>query len=234
MFFYIDWTYIVLILPAFIFSIIANVSVNNAFKKYSQELNTRSMTGYQAARIVLDNYGLHEVRIEMIGGNLSDHYDPRSNVIRLSQSVYNSSSIASVGIACHEVGHAIQYAKKYFPIKIRNAIIPLTNIGSKLSTPLILIGILLSSFGSMYSYIAYAGVILFAFCVVFQLITLPVEFNASKRAIKTLDEANILNSNELYKAKKVLNAAAMTYVAALAVSLAQLLYLLRLVNRTRR
>ena len=234
MFFYINWTYILFVLPAIIFSMWASNKVNSAFEEYSRAFIHNNITGADAARTVLDRYGLNSVRIERVAGKLTDHYDPRNNVIRLSSSVYDSSSIAAVGVACHEVGHAIQYASNYGPIKLRNAIIPLTNIGSRLAMPLVLIGVLLSALGEGYALVAYVGVALFAICVLFQLITLPVEYNASKRAVMALEETGIMYDYELDGARKVLNAAAMTYVAALAVAISQLMYLLRLLGRRRR
>ena len=177
--------------------------------------------------------GLTNVRIERVSGNLTDHYDPRTNVIRLSDTVYSDTSEAAIGVACHEAGHAMQYAESYAPIKLRNAIIPVTNIGSKLSVPLILIGIFLSYLSDYLIIFAYVGIICFAFSTVFQLVTLPTEFNASRRALAAIDDCGILDSEERSGAKKVLSAAALTYVAALAVSLMQLLRLITLVNRRR-
>ena len=231
MFFYINWTYILMVFPAFIFAMWASSKVQATFNKYSHEYSKYGLSGAEVARKVLDEHGLTHIRIERVNGSLTDHYDPRNNVIRLSRGVYDSSSVAAIGVACHEVGHAIQYKEGYFPIKVRNAIIPITNVSSRLAMPLILIGILLSSFGEAYSIVAYIGVALFAFAVLFQLITLPVEFNASKRAIKQLDQTSVLDSYELDGAKKVLNAAALTYVASLAVALSQFIYLFRLVGR---
>ena len=231
MFFYIDWSYIIIVIPAILFASWASSKVNGTFNRYSKEYSSLNKTAADVARKMLDDHGLSNVRIEKIPGKLTDHYDPKNNVIRLSSSVYGSTSVASIGVACHEVGHAIQYQEGYFPIKIRNAIIPITNLSSKLAMPLVLIGIILSAFGEVYSYVAYAGVALFGVALVFQLVTLPVEFNASKRAIKELNETLVLNSEELSGAKEVLSAAALTYVAALAVSLSQLIYLLRIVGR---
>ncbi len=234
MFFYINWTYILMVLPAFIFASWASSKVNSTFNMYSNEHSRSGRTGADVARKVLDENGLNHIRIERVKGKLTDHYDPKNNVIRLSSAVYDSTSVAAIGVACHEVGHAIQYKEGYFPIKLRNAIIPLTNFSSRLAMPLILIGILLSSLGEGYSIVAYIGVALFGVAVLFQLITLPVEYNASNRAIKQLDSSLVLDSYELDGAKKVLNAAALTYVASLAVALSQFMYLLRLVNRRSR
>lgn len=232
--FYIDYTYIILVLPAVIFSLWASARVNSTFKKYSKEHNMRGITGAQAARSVLDANGLHNVAIEKISGNLTDHYDPKSNVIRLSDSVYASTSTAAIGVACHEAGHAVQHAENYAPVKLRTAIVPITNIGSRLSMPLIILGIVLSSFGSIFIQIAYLGIICFCACVFFQLVTLPTEFNASSRALKAIESSHLLNDSEQRSAKKVLSAAAMTYVAALAVSIMQLLRLVLLVSGRRR
>lgn len=220
---YIDWTYVVLILPAILLSLWASQRVDSTFRKYQQQYNYRGMTGAQAARYVLDRNGLSSIRIEHISGNLTDHFDPKDNVIRLSDGVYNSSSSAAVGVACHEAGHAIQHSVNYLPIRIRTAIIPITNFGSKLAMPLILIGLLLSSFSPVFSWFTDAGIICFGLCTIFQLVTLPTEFDASRRAVQCIESGNLLSGEELAGAKKVLSAAALTYVAALAVSLAQLL-----------
>ena len=192
------------------------------------------MTAYDAARMILNENGLFDVKIEHVSGNLSDHYDPQTNTVRLSDSVYNSTSSAAVGVAAHECGHAIQHAEGYAPIKIRTAIVPITNIGSRLSMPLILIGILLSAMSAYYIYIAYFGVACFSLCALFQLVTLPTEYNASRRALVSLESCGRLDDDELRGAKKVLSAAAMTYVAALAVSVMQLLSLLIRVRRNDR
>jgi len=242
MFYYygIDWTYIALVLPAIVFSLIASARVNSTFKKYSQMQNLRGMTGAQAAQRVLSANGITGVRIERVSGDLTDHYDPKTNVIRLSDSVYNAATPAAVGVAAHEAGHAVQYATNYAPIKIRAAIVNATNIGSRLSMPLILIGILLmgvqslAQYSEVFYYIALIGVFAYGLCVVFQLVTLPVEFNASRRALSTIEQTNMLGEAERIGAKKVLSAAAMTYVAALAVSLTQFLRLLMIVSSNRR
>ena len=230
---YFDWTYLFLVLPAMIFAMIASAGVNSTFAKYSKQYSSRGVTGAQAARLVLDKNGLQNIPIEQISGKLTDHYDPTANVIRLSSEVYNGTSTASIGVACHEVGHAIQHATGYTPIKVRSAIVPITNIGSKLSIPLIIIGIVCSSLSEFFIWLAYIGIIGFALTAVFQLVTLPTEFNASSRALATIRDNNILTPEELKGSKKVLNAAAMTYVAALAVAVAQLLRLIILVNRRR-
>ena len=229
-----DWTYLVLVLPCMIFALIASANVNSTFKKYSQQYSQRRLTGAEAARRVLQHNGVSGVRIERVAGNLTDHYDPTTNVIRLSDSVYSSTSTAAIGVAAHEAGHAVQYAKDYAPIKLRAAIIPLTNFGSKLAMPLILAGILLTFLGSLSTLLVYLGIAAFALSFVFQVITLPVEFNASRRAIRAIEDAQLLTSEEQRGAQKTLKAAAMTYVAAMAVSLAQLLRLIMLYGNRRR
>ena len=231
---YVDYTYIVLVLPAVIFAMWASAKVNSTYQKYSQERNARGITGAQAARMVLDANGLSDVRVERIQGNLTDHFDPRTNVVRLSDGVYSSASTAAIGIACHEVGHAVQHAHNYLPVKIRTAIVPITNIGSKLALPLIIIGILLGSFSMMFYDLIYVGIACFGLSTLFQLVTLPTEFNASRRAIESIEANGILYSSEMAGTKKVLTAAALTYVAALAVSLAQLLRLLIMFGGRRR
>lgn len=228
---FIDYSYIVYVLPAVIFAMWASSHVNNTFRRYSTQYSMRNMTGFDAARRVLDANGLYNVRIERIHGNLTDHYDPRANVIRLSDTVYGQTSTAAIGVAAHEAGHAIQYAQGYAPIKLRNAIIPVTNIGSRLAMPLIIIGLLFAGRNAGMSNLAYLGVACFALSTLFQLFTLPTEFDASKRALRAIENCGILSQDELKGSKKVLTAAAMTYVAALAVSLAQLFRLLLLVNR---
>ena len=191
-------------------------------------MSSRRITGAQAAFEVLRHYGITNVQIERVSGNLTDHYDRRTNVIRLSDSVYSSTSVAAIGVACHEAGHAAQYAQSYVPIKIRNKILPLANIGSKAGIPLAILGYFLN-----FEPLALVGVVFFAFAVVFQLVTLPVELNASSRAIKILDSSMLLYEDEIGPAKKVLKAAAMTYVAAVASTALQLLRLLLILNRRR-
>ena len=229
-----DWTYLVLILPCMIFSLIASSRVNSTFQKYSTQYSQRRITGAEAARRVLAHNGVSGVRIERVSGNLTDHYDPRTNVIRLSDSVYDSTSTAAIGVAAHEAGHAVQYARDYAPIKLRSAIIPLTNFGSKLAMPLILAGILLAAFGGFSTLLVDLGIAAFGLSFVFQLITLPVEFNASRRAIRTIEDAQLLTAEEQQGAKKTLKAAAMTYVAAMAVALAQLIRLIMIFGNRRR
>ena len=232
--FYIDWTYIVLVLPAMLFAMWASLRVNSVFEKNAKIRNTRGMTGAQAARLVLDENGLHDVRVEHVSGSLTDHYDPKTRTIRLSDSVYGADSCAAVGVACHEAGHAVQDAQDYAPLRIRNAIVPVTNIGSRLAVPLIILGILLSALSVYGSYIAYIGVACFGLSTIFQLVTLPTEFNASRRAQQALESGGILNEQELRASGAVLRAAALTYVAALAVSVTQLLRLLIIVSRSDR
>lgn len=232
---YFDWTYVYMVLPFVLFAMIASARVNSAFKKYSGQLSSRGISGAEAARRVLSINGVQGVSIERVSGSLTDHYDPRSNVIRLSQNVYDSTSVAAIGVACHEAGHAVQYAQNYAPIKMRAAIIPATNIGSKLAIPLVLIGLFFTSLGQQFIYIAYAGIGCFALSALFQIITLPVEFNASRRALDSIATVGMLSENEQNGAQAVLRAAALTYVAALAVTLAQLLRLFLLVSgRNRR
>ena len=209
-------------------------SVKSTFKRYSTQYSMRGITGADAAMRVLRNNGVHNVRIERVAGELTDHFDPKTNVIRLSDGVYDSTSTAAIGVACHEAGHAVQYATHYAPIKLRAAIIPVTNFGSKLAMPLILLGVLLSFMGNLSYTFIYLGIACFGLSLVFQLVTLPVEFNASRRAIRAIDGAGILTSQELVGAKRTLKAAAMTYVAATAVSLAQLLRLIVLFGGRRR
>lgn len=230
MFFYpYDYYYLILVVPALLISLWAQLKVKSTFNRYEQVYARQGITAAQAARRILDQNGLYGVRIEMTGGKLTDHYDPRTNVIRLSQSVYNSPSVAALGVAAHEAGHAVQYGVNYLPIKIRNGLVPITNICSSLSIPLVIIGFIMSA-----RPLVIAGILLFAAVAVFQFVTLPVEFNASRRAIAVLGESGMLDEGELQGAKRVLSAAAMTYVAALLVSLAQLLRLVLLANQRNR
>ena len=229
-----DWTYVVFILPFVILSLWASSNMNSTFHKYSKVHSIRRITGAEAAQRVLSANGVSGVRIERVRGNLTDHYDPRSNVIRLSDSVYSSTSTAAIGVACHEAGHAVQYAKNYVPIKLRAAVIPATNLGSKLAMPLILLGVLFSAFADASYTLVYAGIACFGLSLVFQLITLPVEFDASRRAMHAISSANILTAEEQRGAKKTLTAAAMTYVAATAVALMQLLRLIMIFGGGRR
>ena len=220
-----DATYL-LVIPAIIFALIAQIKVKTTFKRYSSEHNQHGYTAKEVARKILDDNGLQNVSIEYIQGELTDHYDPTANVIRLSDSVYSSTSVAAIGVAAHEVGHAIQHAKGYSPIKLRQAIIPITRIGSGLAVPLVFLGLLFASL----RWLVPVGIFLYTGVVFFQAVTLPVEFNASNRALKTLDENLILYKDEVKMAKKVLGAAAMTYVAAMFSSLMSLLRLILIAN----
>ena len=229
-----DMTYLVLVLPCVLLSLWASSNVNRTFQRYSKQFSRRGITGAQAAQRVLYASGVRDVRIERVAGNLTDHYDPRTNVIRLSDDVYSSTSTAAIGVACHEAGHAVQYAEHYAPIKLRAAIIPITNIGSKLAMPLILLGLLLAFAEDMSYFFVYLGIACFGLSLVFQLVTLPVEFNASSRALRAIEDGQLLTEEELGGARKTLRAAALTYVAATATALAQLLRLILLFGRRRR
>ena len=226
-FFWGDWT-ILLVLPVLIISIWAQFKVTNTYHRQNIP-NRIGLTGAAAARRILDANGLSHIRIERIRGHLTDHYDPRAGVIRLSDSVYDVATVAAVGIAAHESGHAIQYAKSYGPIKLRAAIVPITQYSSWLAIPLFLVGLWFAS-----SSLMMIGILLYAIIALFQLVTLPVEFNASNRAMQTLDAHGILKGEELSGAKSVLSAAAMTYVAALLTSIMTLLRLLLLAGNTNR
>ena len=232
MFYGFDWTYVVFILPCVIISLICQINVSSTFSKYSQMRNSRNMTGAQAAEFVLRQNGVYGVRIERVAGNLTDHFDPRTNVIRLSDSVYNATTVAAVGVACHEAGHAVQHAQNYLPNKIRLAILPMANIGSKLSWFLIVIGLCFSA--KIGFIMLYIGIALFGFSVLFTIATLPVEFNASKRALETIRNGNLLYGEEYTGAKRTLQAAAMTYVASALTAILQLLRLLIIANNRRR
>lgn len=223
-----DWSYLVYVLPALIFSLWASYNVKSTFAKYTKVASDRGMTGYDAARLILDANGLSHVQIGRISGDLTDHFDPKSNIIRLSDTVHDVRSAAAVGVAAHEAGHAVQYAVGYSPMKLRASIIPLTNIGSTIAWPLVLLGVALS-----FEFLATIGVFLFGAVVVFQLVTLPVEFNASRRAMQAL-EGSGMSKDGLSAAKKVLTAAALTYVAALATALGNFLRLLSIANRSKR
>ncbi len=226
-FYGIDIYYILLVLPAVILALIAQVKVKSTYKKYSRVPNTRGMTGAQAAQAVLSHYGVNDVMIQPISGSLTDNFNPKNKVISLSEGVYNSTSVAAVGIACHEAGHAAQHAENYGPIKVRNAIVPVCNIGSMLGIPLAIIGILLS-----FEALVYIGLIMYSAVLVFHLVTLPVEFNASRRALRVIEENSLLYGEEYSGARKVLTAAAMTYVASMLVALANLLrFFLRFTKR---
>lgn len=222
-FFYFDYYYIILVVPVILASLFIQAKLKSTYAKYSKIGNQRRITGAQAAQMVLGYYGIRDVNIEHVAGNLSDHYDPTDKVIRLSDGVFNGSSIAAVGVACHEAGHAAQHAEAYFPIKIRNLILPVCNIGSTLSMPLLLIGLIFN-----YEPLIWVGIGFFAFVAIFQFITLPVEFNASRRALNVIESNGLLSFEEKNGAAKVLKMAALTYVAALAASVAQLLRLILL------
>ena len=232
--FYFDYTYILFMIPCIIISLICQVRVKTAFSKYGSIPNSRGMTGAQAAEYVLRKNGVTDVRIECVKGKLTDHYDPRNNVIRLSEAVYNVNSVAAVGVAAHEAGHAVQTAKNYTPNKIRGAILPVARIGSSISWILIMLGFLFayrSSSNPAGMYLLYGGIILFSASVLFTIVTLPVEFDASRRALKCIREGNLLREDEYKGAKSVLTAAAMTYVASAVTAIMQLLRLLLIVNR---
>lgn len=219
MFYYFDPLYFLFLIPALALVIIAQVWVKSSYNKYAKVYNQRGLTGREAAQAVLDRAGLHHIRIERVAGKLTDHYDPRAQVIRLSPEVYNTPSIAAVGIAAHEAGHAVQHATGYAGIKVRNAILPISNHGPTLGIFLLLIGAVFN-----FPVLIYFGIALFSFAFLFQLVTLPVEFNASRRALAAIKETGLLTEEERAGARKVLTAAAMTYVAAMLQSLMTLLY----------
>lgn len=225
MFWFYDPTYILLI-PAILLAMYAQLKVQSTFSKYSSVRNRYGYRAFEVARRLLNEAGLYDVSIEMIPGSLTDHYDPRSRVLRLSQTVYGSDSIAAIGVAAHETGHAIQHASGYIPLKVRNAIVPVANIGTSVSWPLLIVGFI---FGS--TQLIDIGIILFSGVVLFQIVTLPVEINASNRAIKLLESDGLFMRDELYPARQVLNAAALTYVAAAFTSIMNLIRLLILRDR---
>ena len=229
-----DWTYVVLVLPCILLSLWASANVNSTFKRYSGQYSRRGLTGAQAAERVLRANGVPNVRIERVSGNLTDHFDPKSSVIRLSDNVYGNTSTAAIGVACHEAGHAVQYAQDYAPIRIRSAVIPATNLGSKLAMPLILLGLLIGFMGNLSYFLIYLGIGFFGLSLVFQLVTLPVEFDASRRAMTAIAQSELLTEEEQRGARKTLSAAALTYVAATAVALSQLLRLLILFGGRRK
>ena len=226
--YYFDPTYILVVVGAVI-CLIASARVNSTFNKYNRVRSMSGMTGAQAAEHILHTAGIYDVSVQHISGNLTDHYDPRNKVLRLSDSTYGSSSVAAVGVAAHECGHAIQHQKDYAPLSIRSAIVPLANFGSFLAWPLIVIGLFITS--STGSLLINIGILCFSLAVLFQLVTLPVEFNASSRAVRILGETGILAQEELKGTKKVLKAAALTYVAGAAASILQLLRLVLLAGR---
>ncbi len=216
-----DPLYIIMIAPALILSIFAQIKVKSSYSKYSKVPTSRGITGAQAAREILRAEGINDVGIELSRGFLSDHYDPRTRVLRLSETVYAGNSLASVGVAAHEAGHAIQHARGYLPLKLRSALVPISSLGSNLAWPLLIIGFIF-----MAKSLILAGIIFFSLAVAFQLVTLPVEFNASFRALAALPQAGILSDSEVAGARKVLSAAALTYVAAAASAVLQLVYFL--------
>ena len=229
MYFYTDPLYLILLIPILILTFYAQAKVSSSFNRYSGVRNRRGLTGAQAAQAVLQSHGVYDVRVERIAGRLTDHYDPRSNVIRLSADVYDSPSIAAVGVAAHEAGHAVQYAVGYSPVRIRMAILPVTQFGSQFGVIALILGIVL-----YWEPLFLLGIILFSFTTLFQLITLPVEFNASRRAIETIEGQHLLEGEEVSGARKVLSAAALTYVAALLMSVLQLLrYVMLFAGRRR-
>lgn len=231
-----DWTVLVLI-PAMIFAFWAQINVQTTFSRFKQVRNRRGLTAADVARRILDANGLNYVQIQRVSGELTDHYDPRAQVVRLSDSVYDSTSVAAIGVAAHEVGHACQHAEDYVPLRIRSAIIPMTRIGSMLAMPVFILGLLfaqLSLYGNIVGDVfMMLGILLFSLSTLFQLVTLPTEFNASARALKTLESYGILDGDELVGARSTLRAAALTYVAALASSLASLLRLLLIFGGSR-
>ena len=229
-FYWFDWTYLVFILPCLVISMIAQTKVSSTFSKYSKIPNTRHITGVEAAQSALSAHGITNVRIERVAGKMTDHFDPRSNTIRLSEPVYDSPTIAAVGVAAHEAGHAVQHAQGYLPNKLRSAILPVCNVGSKISWILIIVGLFLPV---QYDWVLYLGILFYAASVVFTVVTLPVEFNASKRALAAIRNSTMLEGNEYSGARSVLSAAAMTYVAAAFTAIMSLLRLLVIANRRR-
>lgn len=222
-------------LLAMILAVWAQIKVSTTFRKYSRTATATNRTAAEVARMILDNRGLRDVRIERVRGNLTDHYDPRSNVLRLSDSVYDSRSAAAVGVAAHEAGHAIQYSENYAPVVLRSKMVPITSFASKFTWILITLGIIFMSFGGMLGYyVLHLGIALFAVTTAFQLVTLPCEFDASKRALREMSNTGLYSSGELAASKKVLSAAALTYVASMLVSALQLARLILSVNRGRR
>lgn len=229
MFFYLDIYYIIIVVPFILVAALASLWVKSAFSRYSRQPISRGLTGAEAARRVLLANGVTGVQIARCAGKLTDHYDPRDHTIYLSDDVYGSATAAACGVAAHEAGHAVQHAEEYLPIRIRTALVPVANFGSSIGMWLIMIGILLCFLAEIFVYVAYAGILLFSLTALFQLVTLPVEFNASRRAMTALCEGGVLTEEEQMGARRVLTAAAMTYVAALGVTLAQILRLLLIV-----
>ena len=226
-----DISFLAFMLPAMVLSLVASSMVKRTYRQQQLVPNARGITGYRAAQLMLQHHGIYDVRIEMGQGKLSDHYDPRSKTIRLSPAVYNNASVSAVCIAAHEAGHAVQHAQVYLPLKMRAAILPVANIGSTIAMPLVFLGFIIDSYGT--DWLITIGLALFCFVALFQLVTLPVEFNASRRAMQYIQGTDMLYGEELKGARKVLNAAALTYVAALVVTLMNLLRIL-LMSRGRR
>ena len=224
-----DWTYILVLIGA-VLSMIASAKVNSTFNRYKRVRSMTGMTGAEAAQRILNQNGIYDVAVEHVPGNLTDHYDPKNKVLRLSDATYSSQSVAAIGVAAHECGHALQHKDEYLPLKIRSAIVPAANFGSRLGIPIILLGVIL---GSNYTLIQI-GIWVFSLAVLFQIVTLPVEFNASSRAVNMVERYGILSGEELKHTRKVLSAAAMTYVAAAASSILQLLRLILLFGGRRR
>ncbi len=225
--FYLDWTYL-LVVAGVLLCLGASAAVNSNFKKYSRVRSRAGITGAEAARRILSLSGITDVQVQQVSGHLTDHYDPRKKTVSLSPEVYGSSSLAAVGVAAHECGHAVQHQKGYVPLKIRSALVPLVNLGSTLAWPMILIGLLLGFWigSGAAGFLVNLGILLFSLAVLFQLVTLPVEFNASARALRIVDSTGFLSSEEMSGAKKVLSAAALTYVAGAVSSILQLLRLI--------
>ena len=224
-----DFYYLIIVMPFVLISLYASYKVNSTYKRYSRTELANGISGAEAARMVLREAGLTAVRVEMCEGHLTDHYDPRNDTIYLSESVYHGRNAAACGVAAHEAGHAVQHAEEYVPVRIRTALVPVTNFGSSIGMWLIVIGVLLAALAEFFVYVAFFGIILFSLTAIFQLVTRPVEFNASRRAMEALHASGSFSRAEEQGARRVLTAAAMTYVAALAVTLAQLLRLLIIV-----
>ena len=221
-----DYYYLIIVMPFVLLSLYASYKVNSTYKRYSRVTVAGGMSGAEAAMMVLRQAGIGNVRVERCAGHLTDHFDPRNNTIYLSESVYDGRNAAACGVAAHEAGHAVQHAEAYVPVRIRTALVPVTNFGSSLGIWLIMIGVILAALGNLFVYVAYFGIALFSLTALFQLVTLPVEFNASHRALSAIHASGSFSGTEEKGARRVLSAAAMTYVAALAVTLAQLLRLL--------
>ncbi|HIT59638.1 MAG TPA: zinc metallopeptidase [Candidatus Faeciplasma pullistercoris] len=226
---FMDFRFLYILLPAILLGLYAQFKVKSTYSKYSRVNNSRGWTAAQVARKILDDNGLYDVQIAHISGSLTDNFNPKTMTVSLSDTVYSSSSVAAIGVAAHECGHAVQHAEQYLPIKIRSALVPVTNFGSSIGFIVLAAGLIFSNYS-----IAMFGVLLYSLMAVFQLVTLPVEYNASSRALKTLEQSLILDDEEVGMAKKVLSAAALTYVAALVSTLATILRLLLIVNSSTR